>query len=323
MKTIIPFLTAMILLLSNQIFAQNNGKMDGALNGFLNTEFMIKLKDMKIEAEVSVQNFKKVSGTLKPEAVRKVQTGYDQTAYRCNQLLTNIKNDFLNPKKLKFIQKFPDSYIKGLELELYQLSDFYAVNFQQPLADATGNQMDGGALLLILTELVSVTKGIVGYFGQIKRDARQYNESYLQQHLVKPFSFRYWNEINAEGMDIQPYDPYSPMDNQFNDMNLSPGMDVTMPDPLLNIPALPNFDSTNPYDNAGTYDEWIDQQPGEFQEEEIFINEDPIVPQNGIDTSSTGQSTNNNTPPSAGSKVLPPNTSKKKLLSKQTIKNEQ
>ena len=41
-----------------------------------------------------------------------------------------------NPKKLKYIQKFPDSYIKGLELELYQLSDFYAINFQQPLADA-------------------------------------------------------------------------------------------------------------------------------------------------------------------------------------------
>lgn len=240
--------------------AQPN-KVDGALHSFLNSEFMVKMNDMKIEAEAAVRTFKQQSMSLDPDAVKKVRVGYDQTAARFNQVLTNIKADFMNPKKLKFISKFPDDYLKGLELELYQLSDFYAVNFQQPLADAQAQNVDGGAVFLIISELIGLTKGLFTYFGQIRQNSRQYNEAYLQQHFYKPYRMRLWDEINQGGFDS--YNNYNnnyadPTYMNTQDQNMTyPANDVAFPE--INLQSLDNLNQQqDQYQQTDTYDEWLD-----------------------------------------------------------------
>lgn len=255
-KTVLVFVC--LAVSANALSAQSS-KVDGALLSFLNSEFMVKMNDMKIEAEAAVRSFKQQSGSLKPDAVKKVRVGYDQTAARFNQVLTNIKADFLNPKKLKFISKFPDDYLKGLELELYQLSDFYAVNFQQPLADAQAVDVDGGAVFLIISELIGLTKGLFTYFGQIRQNSRQYNEAYLQQHFYKPYRMRLWDEVNQSG-----FDNYNNGFNNYSDpfMN-TPTQDMTLPAnevpfPDINLQSLDNLNQQNQYQQNETYDEWLD-----------------------------------------------------------------
>lgn len=253
MKTLYLSSLLMIMGFGPMLGLAQKEKMDGSLNQFLNSGFVTKFRDIRIEAEGNVKTFKQQMHQYKPEDAKKVQIGYDQTAIRFNQLLTNIKMDFLNTKKLKYITEFPDSYVNGLQLELNQLQEFYTQNFLQPLADAQGQQVDG-AILLVIAELVGLTKGIVDYFSQIKREKRQYNETYLQQHLYMAHRFRLWNELtDFETMADPALNPIPAPDPS---LIAFPNMQA----PALEQTIQRKSDDTNPYNNAETYDQWIQQQ---------------------------------------------------------------
>jgi hypothetical protein len=270
MRILILFFIAIGMLISQPGVAQNN-KIEGPLGSFVNTPFMLKFKDLKIEAEAAVRRFKLQSHALDPQDVQKVQTGYEQSAYRFNQLLLGIKEDFMNKKKLKYIESFPDDYLRSLELELHQLSEFYAIHFTQPLADATAEQTDGSATLLLVVELVGLTKGLINYFSQVKQQSRQFNETYLQQHLIQPFKFRTWDEISAEG-SVMP----SPVEEVMQpDLMEAPTLD-----PLLEEASLLFQNNTNndTYDNADTYDEWLDQNGEDTFEDDPMYNEEGNSP---------------------------------------------
>ena len=90
---------------------------------------------LRREAENGVAAFKLELNNYKPEDIQRVRAGYEKTADRFNQELENMKNDFLNKKKLKYIVEFPKDYARSLELNFKDLSDFYAQNFQQVLQD--------------------------------------------------------------------------------------------------------------------------------------------------------------------------------------------
>lgn len=244
--------------------AQQN-KVEGPLSSFVHTDFMLKFKDLKIEAEAAVRRFKLQTPELLPEDVQAVQTGYEQSAYRFNQLLYNIKDDFLNNKKRKYIAAFPDDYLRTLELELHQLSEFYAIHFLQPMSDATGEQVDGSPAILLIVELVGLTKGLIQYFGQIKQQSRHFNEAYLQEHLIQPFAFRAWDEIGAEG---------SFMPSPAADVIVPDLMDMPSLDPLLNEATDWLKPTENSYEEAETYDDWLEQN-GETDEPPA-ISPDPI-----------------------------------------------
>ena len=132
----------------------------------------------------------------------------------------------MNSGKLKYITRYPESYSAGLELEIRNLSDFYSQNFQQALADVTGSQMDGSPLLFLLFDLVKFTGGAVSHFAKIRREARLYNDTYLNRHFIYPNRFKTWRELSQGGLN-DPYggntlsnmnDPYgNPYTNQGND----------------------------------------------------------------------------------------------------------
>ncbi len=232
-QAIFPILIALFSF--SAVFAQPNKKVGPALSSFLNTEFMLKYRDLRIMAEsaaLSVQSSQ--SGGLAPSDVFRLRSAYDQTAIRANQLLENIKQDFLLPKKLKTIAEFPEMYSDGLRYKLQELADYHSANFQQALADASvkveGEEVDGSAILMLVVELIGLTKGLAGYFSAMKRESRMYTDSYLQEHLVQPYRWRYWDELAGSTSPYEkfdpnmqmPYnDPYAtdPFDQQLQKMN--------------------------------------------------------------------------------------------------------
>jgi hypothetical protein len=197
----------LMLLLSASAWAQPNKKVAPAMSKFLNTEFMMKYRDLRIEAESAAIGVQSGKESMRASDVFRLRTAYDQTATRANQILGGIKQDFLNAKKLKSIAEFPDMYSDGLRYKLQELSDFYAANFQQALADAAvdDEQVDGSAVLLLVVELIGLTKGLTNYFADIKREARQYTEAYLQENLVQPHRWRYWDELAG---NASPYEKF-------------------------------------------------------------------------------------------------------------------
>jgi hypothetical protein len=272
MRTLYFLFLVIGLFFSTTLGAQNN-KLEGPLQEFVNTSFMLKFKDVKIEAEAAVRRFKLQAHQLDPAAVQQVQTGYEQSAYRFNQLLFSIKGDFLNSKKVKYIAEFPDDYLRSLELELHQLTEFYAMHFLQPLADANEEHLDGSAAILLIAELVGLTKGLFDYFSRVRQYSRQFNENYLQQYLVQPFKFRGWDEIGAEGsmMPSPAQEIYAP------NMLEAPTLDPLLQETTNLLVPNPGFQG-DPYQSADTYDEWMNQSGENYDQEGLPVEGDLLLP---------------------------------------------
>lgn len=250
MKTHLCTLITTLLLISG-LSAQPNKKLAPALGKFLNTEFMIKFHDLKLEAESAAMNVIAREQKMKPDDVAKVRTAFNQTAQRANKILEGIKQDFLDPKKLKSIEGMPDLYSDGLKLRLIELQEFYSMHFQQTLADATADQVDGSPLLLIVTELINLTRGLTVYFAQMQREARMYTEDYLNQHLVKPHRWRYWNEVQSgEGNGDHYTDYIQYHDIQTNNPNATNGFPAT---DLNNLNNAWNTTNNNGYNNNNSW----------------------------------------------------------------------
>lgn len=281
-QAIFPILLVLISL--SAAVAQPNKKVGPALTNFLNTEFMLKYRDLRITAEsaaLSVQSNQ--SAGLAQSDVFRLRSAYDQTATRANQLLENIKQDFLIPKKLKTIAEFPEMYSDGLRYKLQELADYYSANFQQALADAAvkadGEEVDGSAVLLLVVELIGLTKGLASYFSAMKRESKLYTESYLQEHLVQPYRWRYWDELAGSTSPYEkfdpnmqmPYnDPYTadPLDQHLQKLNQTiSSMPVKTDNAGNTIPEDPNFeipqepalqqDSTSSF----KYEDWTPSAP--------------------------------------------------------------
>jgi len=262
--------------------AQPNKKVGPALTKFLNTEFMVKYRDLRISAESAALGAQSNQGALQQADMFRLRSAYDQTATRANQLLDNIKQDFLNAKKLKSISEFPDMYSDGLRYKLQELADFYTANFQQVLADASvsKDEVDGSAVLLLVVELIGLTKGLTNYFGDIKREARQYTEAHLQEHLVQPYRWRYWDELAGSASPYEKFDKSSELN--LNQPKTDDALDQQLQKLNQTISTLPAKDTNTgnndwtgasgfdppaegelPADSSSTlrYDDWSPTEP--------------------------------------------------------------
>lgn len=98
----LSILNVLVIIFLNQSIAvaqtSTNKQLDPALRKFVQSEIMVKFKDLKREAENSVSSFKSEMNNFKPDQIQKVKSGYDKTADRFNQELENMKMDFLNKK---------------------------------------------------------------------------------------------------------------------------------------------------------------------------------------------------------------------------------
>ncbi len=272
-KSVLVFIALFLNVLAQ---AQPNKKVAPALSKFLNTEFMVKFHDLHIEAESQAIGAQARQEALSASDVYRLRAAYDQSAHRANQLLQSIKLDFLNQKKIKTITEFPDMYADGLRFKLQELADFYAANFQQALADASiGSEKDGAAMLLLVTELIGLTKGLADYFGDIRRESKQYTAAYLDENLVRPYRWRYWDELAG---NVSPYENYEkdaglpefptrpesdPLDQQLDKWNSKLGNNQNQPaedlpwNDLDNLPA-----DTSGAANPFIYEDWSPNEPG-------------------------------------------------------------
>ncbi len=261
MKNFITLIVLTFLFCGNTYAQPEGDKISGALQEFMQTEFMRKYNDLKIKAESEITAFIGTSATYEPNDVARVQIAYDRTAQRFNGLLEKIKADFMDNQKLKYITKFPGSYSRGLELDIRELSDFYSAELQQTLADVTGNQQDGSALLVLLIDLVKFSSSAIQHFKRIKQEARRYNDSYLNRHFIQPNRFKTWAELSGNGtyQNDTYNDPYQqnttdPYSDPYQQNTIDPYSDPYQQqnnntDPYQQNTSDPyNQNPTNPYD---------------------------------------------------------------------------
>ena len=96
-----------IMILEDETAARARSfkKIDKGLRGFLDTEFIRKYKDIKLEAESLAATFKAHQSSFPPADVIKVKKAYTKISDKFNLQLMDIKADFMDRKTLKSIRK--------------------------------------------------------------------------------------------------------------------------------------------------------------------------------------------------------------------------
>jgi hypothetical protein len=202
MKKIIFFF--MLLISTHQsLFSQPKGSPDvgNAIERFKNTDFMVRFMDLKDKIEGEAVDFIKVQNIYANSDVRNVQTAYNKTAARFNQVTLDIKQDFMDKKKIKMINQFPQMYSDGLSNKINDLERFYKENFYLTLKETTAK--NGSAILALIFELVKSTSELSNYFKGLKFEKDAMNEDYIQKKLIEPSKFKTWSEL-ASGVKIDP-----------------------------------------------------------------------------------------------------------------------
>jgi hypothetical protein len=128
--------------------------------------------------------------------VNRVKAAYERTADKFNAQLTDMKADFMDDRKLRYIQDFPDDYVKGLSMDVNGLTSFYQSNLQSTVQDVTDAGIDGNSLLLLVAELAKLTPELVSNISQLRASVKEFDDKFLEENLVLPYRFKKWDEIN-------------------------------------------------------------------------------------------------------------------------------
>ncbi|MBX2875495.1 MAG: hypothetical protein KTR30_25485 [Saprospiraceae bacterium] len=181
---------------------RRTAKLDAALVGFLETDFMTKYKDVKLEAESLVATFKAHQQEYAPADVTRVRKSYTAIAEKFNLQLREIKYDFLNKKKLNMIRKYPEMYSGNLENALRDLKDEYSQTFERDVADVTGSDTYAAGPLVAIFGIIKLAVEFTDYLTRVKYDARRIKEEHLDMYFIEPFRFRPWEEVEIGEGDI-------------------------------------------------------------------------------------------------------------------------
>lgn len=219
------------LTITNLGFSQKN--FDATLDALLNSEFMRQYQEMRTSAMASATAFRNSANAsnqqngggyntqydengnpIVPEKlysqkdIQRVEEGYNKVADKFNFVLLRLKNDMLNKDKMNHIVKYPEDYERLLRLDMMELRDFYAVNYQQVLAEVTGEEVDGAVLFLLSDVLLStvnvyqLVKSLVEYIKFNKRRAKKMRETELDKRLVEPHKFLMWYELGQQNQNM-------------------------------------------------------------------------------------------------------------------------
>lgn len=192
------------------IVAKQFNQLDKTLHGFLQTEFMLKFRELKIEAESLASTFKAQANQIPPEDVAKVKLAYIKIADQFNLQLTEIRRDFLDKKKMKMIRFNKEVYANSLQYRLRELKDIYSHDFERVVAEITGSDEYSAIPLAAILSLIKLAQDFTEYLINANYEARRVKEEHLNQYLVEPYRFRDWVEIEMIEGDIY---------NNFNDQN--------------------------------------------------------------------------------------------------------
>lgn len=224
-RLFIFFILAM--LSTSTLQAQTNRGMDAKMRDFINTPFMEQYQKIQLKMVRQIRLFMLEQGKYSATDVYKVKEAYTLTSKAFNEVLLEIKKDFLDKKTRKVIKDAPDLYQAKLEMELIQLKDIYANTFLQTLSDVKGEQVDGGVgFLLVITEWTKFTFYVVDFFTQLRWKNTMFNDAFLRDRLIRPYSFPSWNALLMQNT------PGGMMNNGFegmgNDMMMNGmnGMDM-------------------------------------------------------------------------------------------------
>lgn len=190
MKTIICILFCIIHL---SVFSQSNSVYNG-LNTFLGSDFFATLEEVRDNVEDKVVQIKLKEHQYDDEDMEILMDSYNASAKYYNRILLGLKHDLLNKKKRREMIKFPNGYIADLQNKLERANEYYANTFEEEYFNITGNT--GAIPVQLITDIIKYAKISIELIKAVKAEVKKFNEDMMAKHLIEPYSFKPWDEIN-------------------------------------------------------------------------------------------------------------------------------
>ncbi len=210
------------------IAAASHQILDKTLHQFLQTEFMLRFRELRLEAESLAATFKALSYNLPPREVARVRKAYTEIADAFNLQLVEIKRDFLDRKKMKMIRFNQEMYSNSLQYRLRELKDLFAHDFERVIAEVTGSEVYAAIPLAAILSMVKLAQDFTEYLINASYEARRVKEEHLNLHLLEPFRFRSWVEI--EMIEGNMYFNANERNDQFDYQEEYPDLDYPFDD---------------------------------------------------------------------------------------------
>lgn len=170
-----------------------SGKLNAALRQIEESKFIMSFDSVAIAVETTARVAKKQPFTKDEQLL--LQQTYDDAVVPLNNLLYSMKNDLLDPKKIKLITNDPQVYGDSYQLRLQEAYKKYQNNFLPLKANIEAkHQIDAIPLPLIIATINGAYE-IFKLFKSIKNDLKKLTEQMLKEQLIEPHRLKSWSEL--------------------------------------------------------------------------------------------------------------------------------
>ena len=172
-----------------------NEKIVSVVDALSHSEFMNRFDSLREEMEGHGAADKEAADTNNSDKRIRLKTAYNESARTFNNLLKDLKQDMLRPRKRKLISKDFDGYIESYAKKLedaetsYQKGYAKLRNEDQRGIDLT--VVDVGTVIKVITTVVEILKGLIG----LSQEARAAAREYIETNFVEAHTIKLWDKL--------------------------------------------------------------------------------------------------------------------------------
>lgn len=195
MKQKIILLTICLLCSYNLSTQAQNKKVGGAIKQLLTSNFIMSFDSMANVVEAAGLEVKSNANLYNDDQIQQLETGYDNSVKRLNNILDKMKYDFLDKNRLKLMLGNPAVYSDSYKLQLNEAATYYEENFvnlqQRFSSDSEIDALGFPAIFAIVQGTFELFKMLQDF----KRELRKLTEQAIDQHFVQPHQVKMWKEL--------------------------------------------------------------------------------------------------------------------------------
>lgn len=188
------FFMLLMVAIACQTQAQGS-KVTETLKVILGSNFLSKFDSIANVVETAGADAKN-NKFYTDEEKQHLQTLYKNSADKFNGLLTQIKFDFTDRKKLRLMFQAPKTYDYSYKHLLDEADEYYKSNFLQEVKSLNKKYgIEGFIDVATITAIIKIIGDIIVKINEYRRQIKKFTEDLLEDYLVRAHKVQPWSEL--------------------------------------------------------------------------------------------------------------------------------
>lgn len=203
-RRIITLALGGLLAATTALFAQNAPKEEVLVNELKQSGILRRYQEYRRETEKQVALYKVQEGHHSAEQEIEMKYLYAETAAAFEDFLFVIRNDMLDPRTRRFVQRHTEAYVESRLHALDQIyQEKYVGKFYPAWASACGHEASSmrakipvlPELAVVVTPIVNATVKVMEYLDGRRTQDLAYFKKILDEEWIRPNRFTPWDSI--------------------------------------------------------------------------------------------------------------------------------